>query len=317
MSTTEPAPCAEARAYLASLPARPPVWERDVADVREEVHAQERAALLAADGDLPPMASIEDVDAAGVPARLYRPVGGESDVLVWIHGGAWMWGLLEGCEGTVRALASGAGCAVLSVGYRLAPEHRFPAAVEDAWAATRWALERFERVAVGGESAGANLAAVAALRARDRGIPLALQLLVCPLLDADVESPFFEQFVARYARFDGKAGFGSYSQRAVRHVWDVYAPDVALRVSQDAAPLRASTLAGVAPAVLITAEHDILRGQAEDYARRLEAEGVAVESHDVEGQIHGFYTLLAGTMWDAKQAFEHSAAGLRRAFAAD
>ena len=207
----------------------------------------------------------------GVPARLYRPVGGERDVLVWFHGSAWMIGDLDFCDPVVRRLTNRARCAVLSVDYRLAPEHPFPAAIDDAWAATVWASERFRSVAVGGDSAGGNLAAAVALRARDHGIELALQVLVYPVLDnAAVESQSYADYRQRYRGFIGDPGFGDRHADGVRYIWEVYVPDPAQRLHPDASPMQAASLRGVAPALILTAEHDILRGEAEAYARRLD-----------------------------------------------
>jgi len=243
--------------------------------------------------------------------RQYRPAGGERTALVWIHGGAWMMGDLECDDALARELARRAGCAVLSVDYRLAPEHRFPAAIDDAWTATEWAWERFDRLAVGGDSAGGNLAAAVALRARDRGIALALQLLVYPVLDCAVDTPFFLDFRSRYAAFAGLPDFGARCLEGIRYIWEVYVPDPARRLRPDASPMRTASLRGAAPAMVITAEHDILRRQAEDYARRLEGDGVPAQLRNYEGQLHGFVHLL-GVMDDARDAVDASAAALRR-----
>lgn len=211
-------------------------------------------------------------------------------------------------------LANRAGCAVLSVDYRLAPEHHFPAAIEDAWAATLWASGRFDQIAVGGDSAGGNLAAAVSLRARDNGVESALQLLVYPVLDyAAVQGSFFDDFRQRYAEFGGDAGFGTRHGDSVRHMWEVYIPDPSQRLEQNASPMHAASARDLAPAVIITAEHDILRGEADAYARRLEAEDVPVELRRYEGQIHGFFSQLE-TMDDARDAIDTLAAALRRAF---
>ena len=313
VSDNRPVPCEQARAYVELWGAKPRPWERDLAERRAE--ALEEAA--AAGGIPEPVASVEQLLVDGVPARLYRPVGGERDVLVWFHGSAWMIGDLDFCDPVVRRLTNRAGCAVLSVDYRLAPEHPFPAAIDDAWAATVWASERFRSVAVGGDSAGGNLAAAAALRARDHGIELALQVLVYPVLDhAAVESRSYADYRQRYRGFVGDPGFGDRHADGVRYIWEVYVPDPAQRLDQDASPMQAESLRGVAPALILTAEHDILRGEAEAYARRLAAEGSAVDLRDYPGQVHGFFNQLA-TMSDARDAVDVSAAAVARAFARD
>jgi acetyl esterase len=190
------------------------------------------------------------------------------------------------------------------VEYRLAPEHPYPAAINDSWAATLWAVQQFRNIAVGGDSAGGNLAAAVALRARDSGIDLSLELLVYPVLDAELESPFLEE----YARRNGEEAID-----ALRQVWNVYIPDPQDRVDIDASPMRAPSLSGLAPALIILAEHDPLRGEGEEYARRLQEEGVPVDLYVYPGQIHGFYSLL-GAFDDAWDAVGRTAAALRVAF---
>jgi len=181
-----PAPGSQALALLASRPRhKAPMREQDVAARRAEMAAE----CSRFGGEPEAVAEITELRPGGVPARLYWPVGGEREVLIWLHGGAWALGGLDTADVTARALANRAGCAVLSVGYRLAPEHLYPAAAEDAWAAAGWALENFDRVAVGGDSAGGNLSALVAMRARDRGIGQALQVLVYPVLDFRPDSP--------------------------------------------------------------------------------------------------------------------------------
>ena len=313
LADNRPVPCEQARAYVELWRAKPRPWERDLAERRAEALAE----AAAASGRPEPVTSVEQLLVDGVPARLYRPVGGERDVLVWLHGSAWMIGDLDFCDPVVRRLANHARCAVLSVDYRLAPEHPFPAAIEDAWTATAWGSERFRKVAVGGDSAGGNLAAAAALRARDHGIELALQVLVYPVLDrAAVDSPAYAAYRQRYAGFGGDPGFGDRHADGVRYIWEVYVPDPAQRLDQDASPMQAASLRVVAPSLILTAEHDILRGEAEAYAHRLVAEGVPVDLRDYEGQVHGFFNQLA-TMSDARDAIDTSAAAVARAFTRD
>jgi acetyl esterase len=223
------------------------------------------------------------------PAPASGPVAG----LVYFHGGGWVTGSLFSHEHLCRAFTLAGGMAVVSVAYRLAPEHPFPAAVDDAEAATRWvALHAAElgvdsaRLAVGGDSAGGNLAAVVARRLRDRGgPPLAAQLLLYPVTDADFDTPSY------LANADGYL----LTRAGMMWFWDHYLPDVGRRFDPDAAPLRADALAGLPPAVVVTAEFDPLRDEGEAYAQRLAGAGVAVRTCSYDGLIHGFlrrYRLL-------------------------
>lgn len=305
-----PAPNLQARVLLASRPRHTaPMREHDIPARRAEMCAE----CSRFGGEPEAVAEVTEMRAGGVPARLYRPAGGEREVLVWLHGGAWTLGGLDTADVTARALANRAGCAVLSVGYRLAPEHRYPAAVEDAGAATGWALENFDVIAVGGDSAGGNLGAVMALRARDLEIRLALQHLVYPVLDYRPDSREHEAFRDQYSGFAGIRDFGKESQKKIHQMWECYIPDPALRHERDAAPLRAVSFSRLAPAVVITAEHDILLDEAQEYARSLHAAGAPVTLLSYPGQVHGFY-ILPGLMDDACDAITRSCAELRRAF---
>ncbi|REF00168.1 alpha/beta hydrolase [Thermomonospora umbrina] len=232
------------------------------------------------------------VDGPGGPisVRLYRPEPpsrGPLPVLVYLHGGGWVVGGIEHVDEVCRELAVGAGCAVVSVGYRLAPEHPFPAAVEDAWAVLSDLTSDPERygadpgaVAVAGESAGGNLAAVTALRARDEGVPLVHQLLVYPVTDAAMDTPSWSEYASGFG-LDGAmmaAFLGMYRG-------DADADDPRL------SPLRARDLAGAAPATVITAGCDILRDEGEAYARRLAEAGVPVELRRFDDAVHSFFLL--------------------------
>jgi acetyl esterase len=278
-------------------------------ELRRDAHDE----ILATAGPPEPVALVEDLEVGGVGARLYRHALDTRDVLVWFHGGGWTLGDLDCFDPLARALANRSQCAVLAVDYRLAPEHPYPAAIDDAWTATFWASERFARVAVGGDSAGGNLAAAVAMRARENGVKLVLQLLVYPVLEYAVDTPSYEAFRKHYSSFAGQEGFGASSQDGIRFIWDLYVPDHSKRQDQDAAPMSATSLAGLPPALIVEAEHDILRGEGEEYARRLKEGGVAVESHCYAGQIHGFFHML-GIMPDAVDAVDKAAGALRRAF---
>ena len=248
--------------------------------------------------------------AGPIPVRVYSPGGGAAPVLVYFHGGGWVLGSVGTVHGVCASLARSSGCVVVSVDYRLAPENRFPAALDDAWATTTWLAEHPAEVggrpgplAVGGDSAGGNLAAVAALRARDAGLPLALQLLVYPVCDADLDTDTYRQYADGH--FLTRAGMAWF--------WDQYLPE-GDRFQADASPLRALDLAGVAPALVITAERDVLRDEGEAYAQRLAEAGVPVTISHYEGMIHGFFRMPA-VIDRARDALAESAAALRAAFA--
>ncbi|GAB2656626.1 alpha/beta hydrolase [Kribbella swartbergensis] len=304
-----PRPHEQVQAFLDSAGSSPDPWSADIAAVR----ADARAKVLDVTGEPSPVSSIESVDADGVPGRLYRPIGAERDVLVWAHGGGWIHGDLDTADGVARALANRAACAVLSIDYRLAPEHPFPAGFDDTWTAVTWARRNFASVAVGGDSSGGNLAAAAALRARDEGLELAAQLLVYPALDSVEDTDYKVAFRRRYEHFAGRPGFGSNTDRRLRYIWETYVPDPALRRTSYASPLHAESVDGVAPVTIITAEHDFLRGEAEDYARRLKSAGVPVELTEYAGQIHGFFEMFA-VMTDAYDAVGVGGDAVRRAF---
>ncbi|MBL8541416.1 MAG: alpha/beta hydrolase [Betaproteobacteria bacterium] len=267
----------------------------------------------------PQVAAVREIEIPGegaaIAARLYRPRGSTAEMalplLVFFHGGGWTVGDLDSYDPLCRTLANEACCAVLSVDYRLAPEHPFPAAVDDACTATVWASEHAEeldvdasRIAVGGDSAGGNLAAVTAILARDRGAPsVALQLLVYPATDQRTERPSWRQFGRGYLL----------DLESIRYFQNKY-----LRHARDyddwrASPLRRTDLAGVAPALVITAGFDPLLDDCVAYADHLKAAGVAVEYHCFEGMVHGFLTL--GKLFTAAgEATRLAAQSLTRAF---
>jgi acetyl esterase len=269
-------------------------------------------------GPTDPVGSVVDRAVPGpagpVRVRIYDPGVAERPlpVLVYFHGGGWVIGSLDTHDGVGRALAARTPCVVVSVDYRLAPEHRFPAAVEDAWAATAWVAEHAPsigadpaRMAVGGDSAGGNLAAVVAVRARDRALPLALQLLVYPVTDRDFDRPSYGEYADGYGL----------TLAAMRWFWDHYlGPDGHGRGSDpEASPFRTEELAGVAPACVLTVECDPLRDEGEEYAARLAAAGVPVTKTRHEGLFHGCYR-MPGTIPRAQAMLDESAAALRGAF---
>ena len=278
--------------------------------------ARQRGGSASIDASVP----FEDVRAVtdhipiadGVTARAYRPHDGTLPLLVYFHGGGWVVGSVEISDPFCRALANRAECVVLSVEYRLAPEHRYPAAADDAYAATVWAVEHAAdldidaaRVAVGGSSAGGNLAAVTALRARERGGPaIKAQLLHVPVMDHDFKRESYRTY--------GK-GHGL-TQAGMKWFWSHYLPDEKRRDEPDASPLRAENVAGLPPAIVVTAECDPLRDEGKAYADRLGAAGVAVTYLEYPGMIHGFMG-WASRIPTAQRAFDEIGAKLRELLA--
>ncbi len=244
----------------------------------------------AAAGGSPPVGSVRDLEVAERPGRLYVPRSGSTALLVFFHGGAFVYGDLDTHDATCRLLAERAGVQVLAVDYRLAPEHPFPAAHDDALAAYRWAVEHAAdlgvdpaRLAVGGDSAGATLAtAVAHTAARD-GSPLAFQLLVYPATE----------MAERDTRSSRIFAEGFYLTREFMGVGtEAYLPDPADRTDPRVSPQRAEIPPGLAPAYVATAGFDPLRDEGEAYARRLADAGVRIELTRFPDQIHGFFNLL-------------------------
>ena len=253
--------------------------------------------------------------AAGtIPLRVYTPAGRPPfPALIYFHGGGWVIGNLDTHDGVCRALTNAAGCVVVSVDYRLAPEHKFPAAADDAYAAACWAAANAAvigidptRLAVGGDSAGGNLAAVVALMARDRGTPrLRLQLLVYPVTDARMNTASYR---------DNADGY-FLTRDMMQWFWNHYLRSAADGENPYASPLRATDLRALPPAVVMTAEYDPLRDEGEAYAAQLRAAGVPVQLTRYPGMIHGFFG-MASIMDQAKTAIAEAAAALRRAFGA-
>jgi acetyl esterase len=266
-------------------------------DVAREVNDREAAAMFG------PVESVAHVSERGIPGpageirtRIYRPDSeGELPVLVYFHGGGWVVGSLDSHDGVSRFLAGNGRCVVVSVDYRRAPEHRFPAALEDAWAATRWVHDHASeiggdtgRLAVGGDSSGGNLAAVVALRARDAGLPLDLQALVYPVLDC-VGAPDVAYWVSQYLGKEADA------------------------MNPDASPLRAADLQGVVAALVLSCGLDPLMEQGEAYVRRLGEAGVTARHICYPDLIHGAYR-MPGVLPAARRMLEDTASALVNAF---
>jgi len=265
-----------------------------------------------------PVARVEDCTIPGpagaIPVRIYTPEGdGPFPVLVFFHGGGWVICTLDTHDGLCRALANGAGCVVVSVDYRLAPEHRFPAATEDCFAATQWVAAHAgdlradpARVAVGGDSAGGNLTAVVTQVARAHGgPPLAFQLLIYPAVD-------FRRETGYPSMADNDQGY-VLDRAAMEWFTNHYLRSDADRTNELASPLLATDLRGLPPALVITAEYDPLRDEGEAYARRLHDAGVPVTVRRYAGMMHGFFGMIA--QFDtAKEAVAEAGAALRSAF---
>ena len=252
----------------------------------EQVRQLRRAAAARSEGVAVADTRIP-VAGGSIPVRVLRPDGEPSAVIVFYHAGGWVLGGLDECEAEAAALARQAGCVVVCPGYRLAPEYRYPTAVEDAWAALRWAAARPAELTggvplplvVAGESAGGNLAAVMARRAAEHGGPDVLaQVLICPVTDSDTDS----------LSYTDPANQLLLDRDEMIWFWDQYVPDPAARAHPDASPLQAVFLTGLPPAVILTAEHDVLRDEGELYAMRLVQAGVPVAHRRFAGQIHGF-----------------------------
>ena len=280
--------------------------------------AREQMRLLAIGGRRDEVAAVEEIVVdtvdARLPARVYRPLRCESTppVVVYYHGGGWVIGDLDTHDGLCRALANASGCVFVSVDYRLAPEHRYPAAAEDAYGAAQWVAEESDRLgvdrdrlAVAGDSAGGNLAAVAALMARDRGGPsIAFQVLVYPITDGDVERASYLENAEGYVL----------TKSAMEWFWNHYLASEAERFEPHASPLRAESLRGLPPALVTVAEYDPLRDEGLAYAAAMEEASVSVELIRYDGMVHGFLRQL--DVFDrARVGVEDIASALRRVFA--
>lgn len=262
-----------------------------------------------------PVASVEDraitANGAQIPLRIYRPEGGPAvtPALVWFHGGGWVIGSLDGSDFGCRIMANASGCTVISVDYRLAPEYKFPTAVDDCLAVTKWVAENGPelgvdgaRIAVGGDSAGGNLAAVVSQLARDGGGPaIAFQALVYPVTNYDFSTASYRDNAEGYLL----------ERDSMEWFWGHYLRSDADGASTKASPLRHTNLAGLPPAIVLTAEFDPLRDEGEAYAERMRAAGVPVEARRYDGQIHGFFANPA--IDDGSEAARHVGKAVARA----
>jgi acetyl esterase len=269
-------------------------------------------------GPVEDVAAVADhrVPVAGgeITVRMYSPGGsGPHPVLVYYHGGGWVIGDLYTHDGLCRSLANAARCAVLSVDYRLAPEFKYPVAAEDSYAGLRWAVGNAarldidrHRVAVGGDSAGGNLATVVALMARERGGPaLVHQTLIYPVTDHGLDTPSYLENATGYVL----------TREGMRWFWGHYLARESQGREPYASPLRAPSLAGLPPALVITAECDPLRDEGEAYAARLRDAGVPVTLTRYAGMFHGFVRMTR-ILDKARTAVDEIAGSLQKAFAA-
>jgi acetyl esterase len=270
-------------AYVAQ--SAPALGERDVAVLRKAMTARAQARARG-----PEMQAVRDLRIGGLAARLYRPMAGRAPLVVYLHGGGWTIGSIESHDRVCRRLADSSGAAVLAIGYRLAPEHRWPASVDDAVAALRWVASAPAElgrapaaVAVAGDSAGGTLAALACLRLRDEhpaALP-SLQVLLYANTDLTGTQPSMR---------DKAVGWGQDVTR-IRFFNSQWVPDPARWSAPGVSPLYAPDLSGLPGALIITAEHDPLRDECEAYASRLRDAGVPVELRREPGLIHNFMML--------------------------
>lgn len=293
--------------YVRLAASAPPAWERTVADLRAGPDAEVPDVW----GPLPVVDLVEERTIPGPAGRLrlriYRPTASEPlPVLVWLHGGGWMVGSLDSHDPVCRHLAATTPSVVVAPDYRLAPEDPFPAGLEDAWAALAWTVAETAalggdpaRVAVGGDSAGGNLAAVTARRARDRGLPLALQVLAYPVTDFAFDTPSYAEHATGL----------NLTREKMQWYWDQYLAG-ADGTHEEASPMRAERLGGIAPALVQTAGYDPLRSEGEAYAARLAEAGVPVTLTPYPTMIHGFLR-MAALVPEALDGLAEIAAALR------
>ncbi|MDP9245467.1 MAG: alpha/beta hydrolase [Chloroflexota bacterium] len=301
---------------IARVLARMPAASRAEVDVAEARRAsRERAQMLRRDVESVDHVSDRTVrtTAGDVAIRIYAAAGSSLPVLVFLHGGGWVVGDLDGPDALCRTLANRAHCMVVSVDYPLAPEHKFPAALEASYGVVGWVRDAGaeigadpERIAVGGESAGGNLAAAIAQVSRDRGGPaLSLQVLLTPTLDHAFDTASY---------LENAVGYGL-TRREMMWWWTQYLAGDEDGANPYASPLRATDLRGLPPALVVTAQFDPLRDEGRTYARHLAAAGVPVHHRDYQGAVHGFLS-MASEVDCARDAVEDVAGAIRERLAA-
>lgn len=299
-----------ARALLDQMAATggPALHEMSPAEGREFY-----ANFIPLGGEPEAVAKVEDRNAGEVPVRIYTPEGtGPFPIVVFFHGGGWVIGDLDVHDPICRILTNASGAIVVAVHYRLAPEHKFPAAADDSYAATKWIAEHASefngdpnRIALCGDSAGGNLVAVVSLMARDRGGPrLIFQAMVYPVTDATFSTPSYVENADGYLLTkDSMVWFTNH-----------YIETETDRKHPHLSPVHAEDLSNLPPALIITAEFDPLRDEGEALAAKLKAAGVPVTQTRYDGMIHGFFQMPA-VLAQGRQAIEEVATALKAAFA--
>ncbi|TCO48752.1 acetyl esterase [Kribbella antiqua] len=278
-----------------------------------EARAADLASIQAAGGEVENVHHVEDITTDdGLPLRVYRPdLTGPLPTLIYFFGGGWTLGSIETADGISRKLANAVPCQVITVGYRLAPEHPFPAAVNDCHSATHWIAANADklgvdptRLVVGGDSAGGNLAAATTLLARDNGPALAGQLLVYP------NTLYGSDTISMRAGEDPHL----FNKTSVRWYWNHYLTDPADGQNPLASPLLAESHADLPSALVITAEYDPLRDEGEYYAEKLHAAGVPTTLSRYDGMVHGFFA-MSGILDGGQKAMSEAAEWLSGVFA--
>jgi acetyl esterase len=314
-------PEAQMKAVLNELAAfnAPPIDRLSPENARNSPAATDAVVAVLAKQGKPALQMVGDISHQLIPgpagdllARIYRPQGrGPFPVLVYFHGGGWVIANLDTYDSSCRALTKAANCLVVSVAYRQAPEHKFPAAAEDAYAATQWVMAnaaQFQgdpnRVAIGGESAGGNLAAVACLMARDRrGRMPVHQMLIYPVTNYSFDTPSYQE----------NANAQPLNKAGMQWFWSKYLNSSTDGSNPYASPLRAENLRGLPSATVITADIDPLRSEGQAYAKRLRDAGSTVRLTNYTNVTHEFFGMGA-VLGKARQAVAEAASGLRSGF---
>jgi len=298
-----------------------PALSQGARSVAEQVAAQrvKNQQNVAFFGEPEAVFVIEDVaipsSAGSLAARVYTPsVDKDLPILVYYHGGGFVAGDLDTPDTLLRVLANAANCLIVSVAYRLAPENPYPAAIDDAWAALQWVTAQAtelgghpQRVGIGGDGAGGYLAALVAQRAAQQDLSLRIQVLLCPILDAQMAS-------ASWLKFGTGDSFGSLAQMTTNFRY--FLAEGLDRTSPRVSPLHAQNVEGLAPAFIVTAKFDPLRDEGEAYVQKLQAANVTVEHAHYPEMIHGF-AAQAGVVYAGKLVIDQTVMALQRAFTAE